>query len=44
MHNEQERERPVMLSPPHRVRAVLTMDTPRLVEDLVALLRRRWKK
>lgn len=41
--NEQERERPVMLSPPHRVRAVLTMDAPRVLEDLIVLLRRRWK-
>lgn len=41
---EQEREAPVMLSPPHRVRAALTMDANRVVEDLVVLLRRRWKE
>lgn len=40
---EREREAPVMLSPPHRVRAALSMDAPRIVEDLVVLLRRRWK-
>lgn len=41
---EQEREQAVMLSPPHRVRAALAMDAPRIVEDLVVLLRRRWKE
>lgn len=40
---EDEREQPVTLSPPHRARAVLAMERERLVEDLVVLLRRRWK-
>lgn len=40
---EHERGTPVLLSPPHRVRAALTMDANRIVEDLVVLLRRRWK-
>ncbi|BCT93703.1 hypothetical protein LYSHEL_27300 [Lysobacter helvus] len=40
---EREREAPVMLSPQHRVRAALSMDAVRIVEDLVVLLRRRWK-
>lgn len=40
---QQDREQPVMLSPAHKVRAALTMDATHLVEDLVALLRRRWK-
>jgi hypothetical protein len=41
---EREREEPVMLSPPHRVRAALSMDANRMVEDFVVLLRRRWKE
>lgn len=41
---EHEREEPVMLSPPHRVSAALSMDANRIVEDLVVLLRRRWKE
>ncbi len=41
---EREREAPVMLAPPHRVRAALSMDARRIVEDLVVLLRRRWKE
>lgn len=41
---EQERGAPVTLSPPHRVRAALTMDADRMVEDLVVLLRQRWKE
>lgn len=41
--DDQDRDRPVMLTPPHRVRAVLTMDAQRVVEDLVVLLRRRRK-
>lgn len=41
--DDQEGDRPVTLSPPHRVRAVLTMDAPRVVEDLIVLLRRRRK-
>ena len=41
---EREREEPVMLSPPHRVRAALSMDANRIVEDFVVLLRRRWKE
>jgi len=40
---DDEREQPVTLSPPHRARAVLVMERERLVEDLVVLLRRRWK-
>ncbi|SKA14806.1 DUF4062 domain-containing protein [Novilysobacter spongiicola] len=40
---EEERERPVMLQPAHAPRAALAMDTQRIAEDLVALLRRRWK-
>lgn len=40
---EEERERPVMLQPAHVPRAALAMDTQRVAEDLVALLRRRWK-
>lgn len=36
-------EAPVQLSPPHRPRAALSMDRSALVEDLTALLRRRWK-
>lgn len=40
---ERERGAAILLSPPHRVRAALTMDANRIVEDLVALLRRRWK-
>lgn len=39
-----ERERPVMLQPPHIARAALGMDTQQLTQDLVALLRRRWKQ
>lgn len=41
---EREREEPVMLSPPQRVRAALVMDAHRIVEDLTVLLRRRWKE
>lgn len=39
---EEEREVPVQLSPPHRVRAALTMNAVQLVEDFLVLLRRRW--
>lgn len=41
---EHERGAPVTLSPPHRVRAALAMDADRIVEDLVVLLRQRWKE
>lgn len=41
---ERDREEPVLLSPPQRVRAALVMDAHRIVEDLVVLLRRRWKE
>ena len=41
--SEREREEPVMLTPPHRVRAALAMDANRIIEDLIVLLRRRWK-
>ena len=41
--SERQREEPVMLSPPYRARTALAMDANRLVEDLVVLLRRRWK-
>lgn len=41
---EHEREEPVMLSPPQRVRAALSMDANRIIEDFVVLLRRRWKE
>ena len=40
---DSEREKAVLLSPPHRVRAALSMDVNRLVEDMVVLLRRKWK-
>lgn len=39
-----ERERLVMMQPPHIARAALGMDTQQLTRDLVALLRRRWKQ
>lgn len=41
---EEERGVPVMLTPPHMVRQALTMNTPRLVEDLTVLLRRQWQR
>lgn len=41
---ETEREQPVMVRPPHMARAALGMDTQRLTQDLVALLRRRWNE
>lgn len=35
--------RPVHLTPPVKPRAVLTVDSDHMVEDLVVLLRRKWK-
>lgn len=43
MGREREREEPVLLSPPHMVRPALTMNTARIAEDLLVLIRRRWK-
>ena len=40
-HNDERP--PVHLQPPHRSRAAITLDRPRLVEDLVVLLRRQWR-
>jgi hypothetical protein len=34
---------PVHLSPPHRARAALRLESDRLAEDLTVLLRRRWQ-
>lgn len=44
MGREHEREEPVQLSPPHMVRAALTMNAAKVAEDLLVLLRRRWKQ
>jgi len=41
--DEGERNAPVMLTPPHRSRTSFKMNANRIVEDLVVLLRRRWK-
>lgn len=38
------REKAVTLTPAHRVRGALALDATRIVEDLVALLKRRWKE
>jgi hypothetical protein len=40
---EHERVEPVQLSPATIVRAALTMNAPTIAEDLLVLLRRRWK-
>jgi hypothetical protein len=40
-HNDERA--PVHLQPSHRARAALMLDRPRLVEDLVVLLRRQWR-
>jgi hypothetical protein len=42
--HEEDRNAPVLLTPAHQVRQALTMAAPRLVEDLVVLLRRQWKQ
>lgn len=41
---EEERDAPVRLSPPHMVRQALTMNRARIVEDLIVLLRRQWTR
>lgn len=41
---EEERDAPVRLSPPHMVRPALTMNRARIVEDLLVLLRRQWNE
>jgi Domain of unknown function (DUF4062) len=41
---EELRDAPVMLTPAHRARQALAMDTATLVEDLVVLLRRQWNQ
>ena len=41
---DEERSRPVMLTPPHQTRPALKMAAPRIVEDLLVLLRRQWKQ
>ena len=41
---EEERDAPVQLNPPTVRRSALTMTRPRLVEDLLVLLRRQWQK
>lgn len=40
---EDERDAPVSLSPAHKPRAALSMDAARISQDLLALMRRRWK-
>lgn len=42
MFGESDRE-PVHFQPPDRARAALSFDRPRMVEDLVALIRRQWR-
>ncbi len=39
---EEERDAPVQLSPPHMVRQALTMNRARIIEDLIVLIRRQW--
>lgn len=41
---EDERSQLVMLTPTHQTRQALKMAAPRIVEDLLVLLRRRWKQ
>lgn len=39
-----QEDRPsVYLTPPHRTRAALRLESARLVEDLIVLLRRQWR-
>jgi hypothetical protein len=40
---EQQRDEPVLLTPPHLPRPALTINAARLIEDFVVLLRRRWR-
>jgi len=40
---EEEREAPVQLTPAHMARQALAMDARTMAEDLLVLLRRRWK-
>ncbi len=40
---EERREQPVQISPAVRTRAALSMDAANIAEDLVVLLRQRWK-
>jgi hypothetical protein len=40
---EQQRDEPVLLTPPHLPRAALTINAVRLIEDFVVLIRRRWQ-
>ena len=40
---EQQRDFPVSLTPSHMARQALTMNLPRLLEDYLTLLRRRWR-
>ena len=41
--DETSRDIPIQLSPPHIVRAALTMNRDRIAEDLMVLMRRRWR-
>jgi len=41
---KEERDAPVQLNPPTVRRSALTVTRPRLVEDLLVLLRRQWRK
>lgn len=41
---EEDRQRPVLLTPAHQSRQALTMDAPRIAQDLLVLLRRQWKQ
>src|SRR5690606_2346363 len=42
-NDEAARDLPVQLSPPHMVRAALTMNRTRIIEDFLILIRRRWR-
>ncbi len=44
MNQSDARDRPVHLQPPDRPRAALRSDWPRLAEDLLTLLRRRFQQ
>lgn len=41
---EEARDAPVQMAPPHMARQALTMNAAAIVEDLVALLRRQWTR
>ena len=42
-NDEASRDLPVQLNPPHMVRAGLTMNRARIIEELLILIRRRWR-